>query len=137
MVGAFARGIALGAKNDLAAAETLADKVIGQSFEDEPHTRDGKSTKRLACYPLQFDLDGRRRFTMVQAFQRDLARYAGADRAVTVCGVAALIEKGLPSRAAASAARATGRLPEYLSAGARCAARPTHAHHLPELRACG
>jgi len=68
MVGAFARGIALGAKHDLSAAEALADEVIGQTFEDEPHARDGKSTKRLAGNTLQFDLDGRHRFAMVQAF---------------------------------------------------------------------
>ena len=89
MVGAFARSIALGTKNNLPAAEALADKVIGQSFEDEPHARDGKGTKRLARNSLQFDLDGRRRFAMVQAFQRDLACYAGADCAVTVCDFAA------------------------------------------------
>ena len=48
-----------------------------------------KAPNDLARNSLQFDLDGRRRFAMVQAFQRDLACYAGADRAVTVCDFAA------------------------------------------------
>ena len=67
MVRAFTRGIALGAKHDLAAAQALADEVVGQSFEDETHAGDGEGAKRLTGNTLQLDFDGRHRVAVVQA----------------------------------------------------------------------
>src|SRR6185437_820885 len=53
MMRALARGIAFGAQHDLPAAQALADEVVGEPFEDEPHAIDGERAERLARNALQ------------------------------------------------------------------------------------
>jgi hypothetical protein len=90
---AFPRGIAFGTKHNLAAAQTLADEVVSQPFKDEPHTGDSEGAEGLPGHALQFDLDGRDRFAVMQALQRELAGNARADGTIAVRDLAA-DEKG-------------------------------------------
>src|SRR4051812_20825849 len=69
MMRAFTRGVALGAKHDLTAAEALANKVVGKTLEHQPHSGYCECTERLSSHTLQLDLNGRNRITVVQAFQ--------------------------------------------------------------------
>src|ERR1700759_5456323 len=84
VVRALTRSIALGAKHDLTPAEALADKIVGQPFEDETHARNGQGAKRLTGDALKLNFDGRHWVAVMQPLQSELACNTRANGTVTV-----------------------------------------------------